>query len=174
MPRKRASTAATGGKGYTFADKVAAAFLVQMLARIFPLEPSLGLISEIHFETKESGRSLDDLLLLLQSGSGIARWPISVKSNQQLSRSGFDATFVQDAWAEWRNEGVFKFDQNSDLLGLVTGVVGDRPLQDWQNVRKEIADTTPDRFLLRLDGPKQVSSSKRRILMSLSSDRKST
>jgi hypothetical protein len=124
MPRKRSSTAATGGKGYTLADKAAAAFLVQMLARIFPLEPSLGLISEIHFETKESGRSLDDLLLLLQSGSGIARWPISVKSNQQLSRSGFDATFVQDAWAESRNEDVSKFDQNSDLLGLVTGVVG--------------------------------------------------
>jgi len=167
MPRKPASTAATGGKGYTFADKVAAAFLVQMLARIFPLEPSLGLISEIHFETKESGRSLDDLLLLLQSGSGIARWSISVKSNQQLSRCGFDATFVQDAWAEWNSKEGSKFDQNSDMLGLVAGVVGDGPLQDWQEVRKEIADTTPDRFLLRLDGPKQVSSSKRKILMSL-------
>jgi hypothetical protein len=124
MPRKRESTAATGGKGYIFGEKVAAAFLVQMLLRIAPLEPSRGLISEIYFETAESGRSLDDLLLLFQSGSGIARWSLSVKSNQRLWKSRFDATFVRDAWTEWRNEGVSTFDQNSNLLGLVTGVVG--------------------------------------------------
>ena len=169
MPRKRESTAATGGKGYIFADKVAAAFLVQMLSRIAPVEPSLGLISEIHFETEESGRSLDDLILLFQSGRRHCSLANFGQEQSAALKSGFDATFVRDAWTEWRNEGVSKFDQNSDLLGLVTGVVGDRPLQDWQNVRKEIADTTPDRFLLRLDGPKQVSSSKRRILMSLSS-----
>ena len=37
MPRKRSSTKATGGKGFTFADKVAGGFLVQMLARTFPM-----------------------------------------------------------------------------------------------------------------------------------------
>lgn len=93
MPRKCSSTAATGGKGYTFADKVAAGFLVQMLARTFPLEAALGLISELHFETKESGRSLDDLNLVLRSGSIVSRWSISVKSNRQLSREGFNPTF---------------------------------------------------------------------------------
>jgi hypothetical protein len=83
-PRKSSSTAAPGGKGYTFADKVAAGFLVQMLARSFPLGNTLGLISELHFETNESGRNLDDLHLLLQNGGRTSRWSISVKSNRQL------------------------------------------------------------------------------------------
>ena len=167
MPSKRSSTAATGGKGFTFADKVAAAFLVQMLARAFPLEPSLGLITELHFETKESGRSLDDLHLLLQSGSQVSRWSISVKSNRQLTRNGFNATFVQDAWAEWRNEEGSGFDQTSDLLGIVTGVVGEGPLQDWEEVRKEASSPTPERFLLRLEGAKQISAAKKKIFESL-------
>jgi len=167
MPRKCSPTAATGGKGYTFADKVAAGFLVQMLARTFPLEAALGLISELHFETKESGRSLDDLNLVLRSGSIVSRWSISVKSNRQLSREGFNPTFVQDVRADWRSEGGANFDRDSDLLGLVTGTVGDGPLQNWEDLRKEAASTTPERFLQRLDGAKQISSEKRRIFASL-------
>jgi hypothetical protein len=167
MPRKASSTAATGGKGYTFADKVAAGFFVQLLARDFPLGRALGWISEIHFETKESGRSLDDLLLLLQDGAALCRWSISVKSNRQLSREGFNAAFVRDVWADWRGERVAGFDQDSDLLGLVTGVVGDGPLQDWEDLRKEAASTTPERFLLRLDGTKQISSEKKKLFASL-------
>src|SRR5271168_2666852 len=80
--RDSSSTAATGGKGYTFADKVAAGFLVQMLARAFPLEPKLGFIAELHFETKESGRSLDDLQLVLRNSGSDWRWSVSVKSNR--------------------------------------------------------------------------------------------
>jgi hypothetical protein len=167
MPRKSSSTAATGGRGYTFADKVAAGFLVQMLARTFPLEAALGLISELHFETKESGRSLDDLHLLLQRGSSVSRWSISVKSNRQLSGEGFNPTFVQDVWADWRSEGGANFHQDSDLLGLVTGTVADGPLQDWEDLRKEAASTTPERFVQRIDGAKQISLEKRRIFASL-------
>jgi len=172
MPRKRSSTAATGGKGYTFADKVAAGFLVQMLTRTFPQESTLGLVSELHFETKESGRSLDDLLLLLQSGGGSSRWSISVKSNRQLSREGFNRTFVQDLWADWNIEGGAAFDQDSDLLGLVTGRVADGPLEDWEDLRKEAASPTPERFLKRLDGAmlddeRQISLQKKKIFASL-------
>jgi hypothetical protein len=172
MPGKASSTAATGGKGYTFADKAAAGLLVQMLARIFPLDAALGLISELHFETKESGRSLDDLHLLLQTGGSVSRWSISVKSNRQLTGKGFNCTFVMDVWAEWRSERGANFDQDSGLLGLVTGTVADGPLQDWDSLRKEAASTTPDRFVQRIDAAKldraqQISSKKRRIFASL-------
>ena len=71
MSRNSASTIATGGAGYTFADKVAGAFLVQMLQRAFPFEPELGIIAEIHFETRESGDVLDDLQLVLRSGNEV-------------------------------------------------------------------------------------------------------
>ena len=76
--RESSSTAATGGKGYTFADKVAAGFLVQMLARTFPLEAALGFIAELHLETKESGRNLDDLHLYApkpRRKSALVRFP---------------------------------------------------------------------------------------------------
>jgi hypothetical protein len=42
MVREAAPTKATSGVGYTYADKVAAAFLVQMLLRTFPVEPESG------------------------------------------------------------------------------------------------------------------------------------
>jgi hypothetical protein len=167
VPRKSASAAATGGKGYTFADKVAAGFLVQMLARSFPLGNALGFISELHFETKESGRNLDDLHLLLQNGSGSSRWSVSVKSNRQLSGKGFNGTLVADLWADWNGQGGANFDPSSDLLGLVTGTVGDGPLHDWEELRQEAADPTPDRFLRRLDGTRQISSGKNKIFSSL-------
>jgi hypothetical protein len=66
--KNRAPTKATGGGGYTFADKVAAGFLAQMLKRKLPLEPDLGSITELHFETRDIGHVLDDLLLVLQRG----------------------------------------------------------------------------------------------------------
>src|ERR1039458_3007874 len=88
--RERSSAAATGGKGYTFADKVAAGFLVQMLGRAFPLEAALGFIAELHFETKESGRNVDDLHLVLKNSAGVARWSVSIKSNRQGVGTGLD------------------------------------------------------------------------------------
>ena len=167
MLRTSSSTAATGGKGYTFADKVAAGFLVQMLARSFPLGDALGFVSELHFETKESGRSLDDLHLLLQNGSGSSRWSLSVKSNRQLSGNGFNGTLVADLWADWNGQGGASFDPNSDLLGLVTGSVADGPLHDWEELREEAASTTPERFVQRLDGARQISARKKKIFSSL-------
>ena len=65
MSKQAASTKATGGGGYTFADKVAAGFLAQMLRRKFPIEPEIGAISALHFETRDAGNVLDDLLLIL-------------------------------------------------------------------------------------------------------------
>ena len=69
MSRNSASTIATGGAGYTFADKVAAACLVQMLQRSFPFESEMGTLAEIHFETRDSGNLLDDVQLVLRNGN---------------------------------------------------------------------------------------------------------
>ena len=167
ISRGSSPTAATGGKGYTFADKVAGGFLVQMVARAFPLEPKLGFIAELHFETKESGRSLDDLHLVLRNSGRSLRWSVSVKSNRQFSGRGFNGTLVDDLWAEWKKERRASFDPSSELLGLVTGSVGDGHLHDWEELRQEAADTTPERFLERIDGKRQVSAVKKRLFSSL-------
>lgn len=141
--------------------------MVQMLSRTFPLEPEFGLISELHFETKESGRNLDDLHVVLQSGDSVFRWSISVKSNRQLSAEGFKRTFVEDVWTDWKSQGSRGGEQKSELFGLVTGAVGDGPLRSWEDLRKEAASTTPGRFLKRLDGDKQISADKRKMFASL-------
>ena len=91
MSRNSASAKATGGGGYTFADKVAAAFLAQMLKRGFPVEPEFGAISELHFEARDTGQILDDLRLILKRGTELTRCAISVKSNRQLTKAGFNA-----------------------------------------------------------------------------------
>jgi hypothetical protein len=165
--RESSSAAATGGKGYTFADKVAAGFLVQMLGRAFPLEAALGFIAELHFETKESGRNVDDLHLVLKSSASVVRWSVSIKSNRQLLGNGFNKTLVGDLWADWRGERGANFDPSSEVFGLVTGTVADGPLHDWEELRQEAADPTPERFLQRIDGEKQISAVKKKIFSSL-------
>jgi hypothetical protein len=92
----------------------------------FPLEVALGFISEIHFKTKESGRSLDDLHLLLENRNGSSRWLVSTKSNRRLLGKGFNGTLVADLGADWNGQGGASFDPNPDMLGLVRVSVGER------------------------------------------------
>ena len=103
MSKKKAPTKATGGGGYTFADKVAAGFLAQILKRKFPLEPDLGVLTAVDFETRDAGHVLDDLRLTLTRGVDTTECFVSVKSNRQLTKKGFNKEFVQDAWEQWKS-----------------------------------------------------------------------
>lgn len=80
MPREKASTKWTGGGGLTFADKVAAAFLAGLLRRNLILGADAGAITEIHFETRESGNLLDDQRLR--------------RKQPQLTTTGINSKFV--------------------------------------------------------------------------------
>ncbi|MGB6875533.1 MAG: hypothetical protein WBD87_05815 [Candidatus Acidiferrales bacterium] len=164
MSRNSASTKATGGGGYTFADKVAAAFLTQMLRRDFPVEPAFGAISELHFETRDTGQIVDDLRLVLKRGTALTRCAISVKSNRQLTRAGFNQEFVVDAWEEWNRQG---FNQETDLLGLVVGVIDPPTLDAWRELQKQDFATTPERIIERLKDSQQSSAIQRAIFESL-------
>src|ERR1019366_418123 len=120
MLRRGAPTKATGGGGYTFADKVAAGFLAQMLMRKFPLEPEFGPIAEGHLET---------------------RCAVSVKSNRQLTKDGFNSEFVQDAWGQWQGAAGSNFDPATDFVGLIVGVIDDRTLHQWRELQKQATST---------------------------------
>lgn len=145
MVRKSASTMATGGGGYTFADKVAAGYLVQMLKRKFPLEIDLGVITALHFETRDAAHVLDDLKLALKRGQDETRCLVSVKSNRQLTKAGFNSEFVQDAWDEWNGAGGSAFDRPKDILGLVVGVIDEPTFHEWQELVSQATSTTPER-----------------------------
>ena len=167
MSRNSASTIATGGAGYTFADKVAATFLVQMLQRAFPFEPELGVIAEIHFETRERGNLLDDLQLMLRRGNESSKCTASVKSNRQLSKAGFNSEFVKDAWEQWQGAGGSKFNAATDILCLIAGVVDEQALQAWRELQKQARATTPERLVERLGDGNQFSAVQRKIFKSL-------
>ena len=133
MLRDSAPTKVTGGGGYTFADKVGASFLAQMLRRAFPVEPEFGPISELHFEARDTGQILDDLRLLLKCGTTSTNCAISVKSNRQLTKAGLNQEFVADAWVEWNRQS---FNKETDLIGLMVGVVDCPALEGCREFRK--------------------------------------
>jgi len=54
-PKQKAPVKATGGAGFTFADKVGAYFLHHLLSGGIPLGADVGPIGALHFETRESG-----------------------------------------------------------------------------------------------------------------------
>jgi NACHT domain len=164
MSKRSAPTKATGGGGYTFADKVAAGFLAQMLKRKFPLEPDLGVIAEFHFETRDIGHVLDDLMLVLKRGLDVTNCFVSVKSNRQLTKEGFNKEFVQDAWNEWKGGLGSGFDQSKDILGLIVGQIDDPTFQEWQTLQKEASGTTPERLSARLQSNSKSSNKTQRAI----------
>lgn len=164
---KNAPVKATGGGGYTFADKVAAGFLAQMLKREFPLEPDLGVITELHFATRDASHVLDDLQLTLKRGMDTTRCFASVKSNRQLTKAGFNNEFVHDAWAEWHDGTGSKFDPAKDILGLIVGVIDEPTLHEWQELQRQASSTTPDRLVARLQNNGQSSATQRAIFEGL-------
>jgi len=167
MTKKAVAVKASGGGGYTFADKVAAGLLAQMLKRAFPLEPDLGVITELHFETRDVGNVLDDLQLVLKRGPTQKRCFVSLKSNRQLTKSGFSVEFVQDAWEQWRGGDDSGFDPAKDILALVVGVIDEPTLHEWQELQKQAANTSADRLAARLENAGQASATQRAILAGL-------
>jgi hypothetical protein len=167
MLRDSAPTKATGGGGYTFADKVGAAFLARMLGRVFPVEPEFGTISQLHFEARDAGQILDDLWLGLRRGAESTSCAISVKSNRQLTKAGFNAEFVGDAWEQWASAG---FNKELDLLGLIVGVIDAPPLAEWREMQTQGFAATPERLLQRITDTNQSSPVQRAIFESLRRD----
>jgi hypothetical protein len=169
MSRNSGPVKATGGGGYTFADKVAAAFLAQMLRRTFPLEPEFGPIAELHFEARDAGQVLDDLRLVLTRGNETTRCLISVKSNRQLTKAGFNDEFVRDGWEQWNSAA---FNRATDFLGLITGVIDTRTLEEWRTLQKQAFAATPERVVERLADSQQSSAVQRAIFESLRREQK--
>ncbi len=138
-----------------------------MLKRKFPLEPDLGALTQLHFETRDAAHVLDDLQLVLKRGPNATRCFVSVKSNRQLTKAGFNKEFVQDAWEEWNGSTGSTFDATKDILGLIVGVIDEPTLHDWQELQKQASSTIPDRLSARLQNDGQSSATQRAIFEGL-------
>jgi hypothetical protein len=165
--RHPAAVKATGGGGYLFADEVATHFLAELLRGGTPLGSNVGSLVEVHFEVKESGWVLDDLLLVAKNKNETTRCAVSVKSDARLSASGLDGEFVSDAWRQWRGVVGSTFDRERDYLGLATIPASTSVARDWNALVVEARGTAPDRFALRVKGKSQLSQAKIRMFESL-------
>jgi Transcriptional regulator, AbiEi antitoxin len=164
--RLPAAIKSTGGGGFTFADKVGARFLLDLLRVGLPLGPDAGPIVGLEFETRGNGWVLDDQLLVLRNGAAVSRYALSVKSNLRLSKSGLDAEFVSDAWTQWRGFPGSTFDPIRDFLGLATVPAPRSAESDWNALTAEARATTAEHFAERLQAP-QYSAAKLRMFESL-------
>ena len=138
-----------------------------MLTRAFPLGPDFGFISDIHFETRDTGNVLDDLLVVPKRGDETTLFSISIKSNRQLTKTGLSRDLAQDAWDQWTGAAGAAFDTATGLIGLIVGAVDDVVLKEWRELQEQASATTPERLVSRLANDAQLSTTKHAMFESL-------
>jgi len=120
MAKNIAAPKNTAGGGFTFEDQVIAWLLVHMLATE-PLSDRLGMVERLDFQVRVDGGLLDDVLVTLtKDGNFTSQLPLSIKSNQQFSKSSAPTEFVIAAWEQFLHVGTTKFEPRTDFLGLAT------------------------------------------------------
>jgi hypothetical protein len=100
MAKKIAALKQTSGEGFAFEDKVVAYFLIHLLNGIYPFEEEFGLIEEIGLQKRSLGYLLDDVIIITKSSTSEYRFAFSIKSNKQITRSGFPKEFVSACWEQ--------------------------------------------------------------------------
>lgn len=168
MAKAPASIQLTGGAGHEFEDKVAAFFATAMLAGTQPLGPGVGGITKLDWQARESGWLLDDLLVTL-SRPTVGRLAISIKSDRQVTSSGFPNSFVTGAWEQWLGRGTpaSSFDKSTDLLGLVVGELAEEPREAWNELLREALVTDSARLARRYSTARMTSQTGRSLFTSL-------
>ena len=165
MASEKAPVKATGGGGFLFADRVAALFFAQMLTGALPLGSERGTLSKIEFENRDRGWLLDDLLLILEGNAGQSFCGISLKSNDQVTQSGFPKDFVRAVWEQTKGSAPFRPDR--DLLALGTARIATGVKAAWDQLLLQAIETAPDRLVLRLKEEGQSSEIQRDLFSSL-------
>jgi hypothetical protein len=165
--RKRAPVKATGGAGFTFADKVGGHFLLELLRGGIPLGVEAGPIMALHFEVRESGWQMDDQLLVMKNVQGETRCAVSVKSDSRLTAGGLDREFVSDAWQQWDGVEGASFDREKDVLALATRPVAPPVAKDWNEIVLQARAADPDRVADRFAAGGPMSAAKRRLFESV-------
>jgi len=159
MAKRAAPVTLTGGDGFNFEDRVAARFLVDMLAGSVPFGIDFGCIVKIDWQVRDTGRLLDDLAITMSGTNGQHVAELSIKSHRQVTSSGFPSNFVEAAWEEWLHVESNSFDKHSDLLVLITGEIANDVQETWSTLLRQARATSPDRLINRLQEPAQVDGS---------------
>ncbi|MBI5015326.1 MAG: hypothetical protein HZB55_07515 [Deltaproteobacteria bacterium] len=150
MAKRVAPVKLTGGRGFSFEDKVAAWHLAHLLTGRASLGADFGKVTRIDFQVGESGWRLDDMLITFQGLSGSRRAALSVKSNAQVSRAGFPADFVRTIWEHWIGWEGNPFEPDRDQLCLITTAAAASVEKAWELMLAEAIYGDPGRVAVRL------------------------
>jgi len=141
MPKNAAPVRVTGGPGFNFEDNVAAFFLASMLARSHPCGPEIGTPSLLEWQVPDTEPGLDDLLVTSSAAIPI-RLAISIKSNRQVTQSGFPRAFVKAASACC--DGT-----STDFPCLAVGQLAGAVRESWHALLKEARFGNPNSVAVR-------------------------
>ncbi len=168
MPKNVATPKQVGGGGYTFEDEVSASFLLRMLNSIHPLNFEAGQIESVRFQKRVDGWFLDDLVLFLRGIDGNRNvLAISVKSNEQITKSGFPADFTKAIWEQRLHVETEEFDVDRDYLALATSPLDLAVKKGWDGLLKKAIDSDATEFANRISTPRYSKDIERAILNSL-------
>ncbi len=168
MAKEVATPKQTSGGGFTFEEKVAANYLLKMLAKHPPLNSTEGLIERVHYQTRVDGWLLDDMVLdLVDAKQKQHQIAISVKSNVQIDESGFPKDFVTAIWEHWVHKGTVKFTADNDYLSLATVPIQVEVSRAWQSLLTKAMAADEALFPTRLATPRYANDIERAIFASL-------
>src|SRR5690349_12084493 len=118
MPRKTAPPKVTGGGGFSYASKVTAYLLTNLLTNAPPFLQEWGTIERLDLETKE-GWLFDDARLILSEHHGQRQVAISIKSYVQIKSNGASEELVRDLWEQFLDPIRTGFDRQRDKFCAV-------------------------------------------------------
>jgi|GEM_PF-1429095 len=168
MAKQVATPKQVGGGGYTFEDKVSASFLLKMLGAAYPLTAEDGQIDAVRFQKRVDGWFLDDVVLMLRRpDESTGALAVSVKSNTQITASGFPADFRDAIWEQRLHVGTQQFDVNSDYLSLATATVDLEVKTGWDGLLTKANDADTSDFATRLGTPNYSNDIERALFASL-------
>ena len=111
-------------------------------------------IDRIQWQGRELGWLADDLVIECSSSTGNRAAGISIKSDRQVTSTGFPPEFVATAWAQWfgvKTERVLR--GSEDAIVLMVGSLSQDIEDAWSNLLGDALRTTPDRMVARLAEP---------------------
>lgn len=123
MAKQDSTPKESSGGGYLFENEVVAYVLAHLLSRSSPFAPPGGLVERVDVRPKSEWH-LDDLLVTARARSRHHRMAYSVKSNRQITSSGFPGDFIREAWEQLLHDSSDVFNDREDYLGLITAPVG--------------------------------------------------
>jgi hypothetical protein len=156
----------TGGGGFVFENDVCAWLLACMLAQEPPLEPDLGSLVRVDFQTRVDGWYLDDALLTTVKGAHQHRIALSIKSNTQFTASAAPADFVQAIWEQRLHIGSSVLQVARDFLGLVTAPLSNAAAASLSGLMGKALVADPTTLPSRLVQPGWASDEERTLFAS--------